>query len=89
MPLKEEFRCHSYFVEGVYCFLAMVDNMLHAFIFLAPSLQAITAGYFYHTAHLSKGGVYKTVKHQQVQVLGLRLVLTLVPKKSGRSPVMS
>uniref|UniRef100_A0A7N6FI87 Pre-mRNA-splicing factor ATP-dependent RNA helicase DHX16 n=1 Tax=Anabas testudineus TaxID=64144 RepID=A0A7N6FI87_ANATE len=26
--------------------------------------QAITAGYFYHTARLSKGG-YKTVKHQQ------------------------
>ena len=29
-------------------------------------LQAVTAGYFYHTARLSKGGVYKTVKHQQV-----------------------
>ncbi|XP_064405869.1 pre-mRNA-splicing factor ATP-dependent RNA helicase DHX16-like [Halichondria panicea] len=27
--------------------------------------KAITAGFFYHTAHLSKGGVYKTVKHQQ------------------------
>lgn len=27
-------------------------------------LQAVTAGYFYHTARLSKGG-YKTVKHQQ------------------------
>ncbi|XP_015250685.1 PREDICTED: putative pre-mRNA-splicing factor ATP-dependent RNA helicase DHX16 [Cyprinodon variegatus] len=26
--------------------------------------QAVTAGYFYHTARLSKGG-YKTVKHQQ------------------------
>ncbi|KAL0174804.1 hypothetical protein M9458_030772, partial [Cirrhinus mrigala] len=25
---------------------------------------AVTAGYFYHTARLSKGG-YKTVKHQQ------------------------
>lgn len=30
---------------------------------LSPS-QAVTAGYFYHTARLSKGG-YKTVKHQQ------------------------
>uniref|UniRef100_A0A3Q2CK27 RNA helicase n=1 Tax=Cyprinodon variegatus TaxID=28743 RepID=A0A3Q2CK27_CYPVA len=29
-----------------------------------PSLSAVTAGYFYHTARLSKGG-YKTVKHQQ------------------------
>ncbi|XP_041368249.1 pre-mRNA-splicing factor ATP-dependent RNA helicase DHX16-like [Gigantopelta aegis] len=27
--------------------------------------KAITAGYFYHTARLSKGGQYKTVKHQQ------------------------
>ncbi|MEQ2300859.1 putative pre-mRNA-splicing factor ATP-dependent RNA helicase dhx16 [Ameca splendens] len=26
--------------------------------------MAVTAGYFYHTARLSKGG-YKTVKHQQ------------------------
>ena len=29
--------------------------------------QAITAGYFYHTARLSKGGHYRTVKHNQVQ----------------------
>ena len=29
-------------------------------------LQAVTAGFFYHTARLSKGGVYKSVKHQQV-----------------------
>uniref|UniRef100_A0A7N6BIE6 Pre-mRNA-splicing factor ATP-dependent RNA helicase DHX16 n=1 Tax=Anabas testudineus TaxID=64144 RepID=A0A7N6BIE6_ANATE len=29
-----------------------------------PIRKAITAGYFYHTARLSKGG-YKTVKHQQ------------------------
>lgn len=28
-------------------------------------LQAITAGYFYHIAKLSKGGSYKTAKHQQ------------------------
>jgi pre-mRNA-splicing factor ATP-dependent RNA helicase DHX16 len=27
--------------------------------------KAVTAGYFYHTARLSKGGLYKTVKHQQ------------------------
>ncbi|KAL8597553.1 putative pre-mRNA-splicing factor ATP-dependent RNA helicase dhx16 [Nucella lapillus] len=27
--------------------------------------KAITAGYFYHTARLGKGGHYKTVKHQQ------------------------
>lgn len=31
---------------------------------LSPLSQAVTAGYFYHTARLSKGG-YKTVKHQQ------------------------
>lgn len=31
---------------------------------LLPVSQAVTAGYFYHTARLSKGG-YKTVKHQQ------------------------
>lgn len=28
--------------------------------------KAITAGYFYHVARLSKGGTYKTVKHNQV-----------------------
>ncbi|CAC5424154.1 DHX16 [Mytilus coruscus] len=27
--------------------------------------KAITAGFFYHTARLSKGGNYRTVKHQQ------------------------
>lgn len=27
--------------------------------------KAITAGFFYHTGRLSKGGVYKSVKHQQ------------------------
>lgn len=27
--------------------------------------KAITSGYFYHTARLSKGGSYKTVKNQQ------------------------
>ncbi|XP_013884176.1 pre-mRNA-splicing factor ATP-dependent RNA helicase DHX16 [Austrofundulus limnaeus] len=30
-----------------------------------PIRKAVTAGYFYHTARLSKGG-YKTVKHQQM-----------------------
>lgn len=29
------------------------------------SLQAITAGFFYHTVKLGKGGHYKTVKQQQ------------------------
>ncbi|XP_028392576.1 pre-mRNA-splicing factor ATP-dependent RNA helicase DHX16-like [Dendronephthya gigantea] len=28
--------------------------------------KAFTAGFFYHTAHLGKGGQYKTVKHQQM-----------------------
>ncbi|XP_030853107.1 pre-mRNA-splicing factor ATP-dependent RNA helicase DHX16-like [Strongylocentrotus purpuratus] len=27
--------------------------------------KAVTAGFFYHTARFSKGGNYKTVKHQQ------------------------
>ena len=27
--------------------------------------KAITAGFFYHTARLGKGGLYKTVKHSQ------------------------
>lgn len=28
--------------------------------------KAITSGYFYHIARFSKGGNYKTVKHNQV-----------------------
>ena len=32
-------------------------------------LQAITAGYFYHVARLSKGGQYKTAKHQQTVMI--------------------
>lgn len=28
--------------------------------------KAITAGYFYHIARLSKGGNYRSVKHNQV-----------------------
>lgn len=31
-----------------------------------PVRKAITAGYFYHIARLSKGGSYKTAKHNQV-----------------------
>lgn len=31
--------------------------------------KAITAGYFYHTARFSKGGHYKTVKHQQTVMM--------------------
>lgn len=43
--------------------------MLLHWLFINPCVslwpaQAVTAGYFYHTARLSKGG-YKTVKHQQ------------------------
>uniref|UniRef100_T1J1A2 RNA helicase n=1 Tax=Strigamia maritima TaxID=126957 RepID=T1J1A2_STRMM len=32
-------------------------------------LKAITAGFFYHTARLSKGGQYKTVKHNQTVLI--------------------
>ncbi|XP_069678567.1 pre-mRNA-splicing factor ATP-dependent RNA helicase DHX16 [Periplaneta americana] len=31
--------------------------------------KAITAGYFYHVARLSKGGQYKTAKHQQTVMI--------------------
>lgn len=31
--------------------------------------QAITAGFFYHTAKLGKGGQYKTVKHHQTVMI--------------------
>jgi pre-mRNA-splicing factor ATP-dependent RNA helicase DHX16 len=31
--------------------------------------KAITAGYFYHTSRLSKGGNYKTVKHNQTVMI--------------------
>ena len=30
-----------------------------------PFFKAITAGFFYHTARLDKGGNYRTVKHNQ------------------------
>ena len=31
--------------------------------------KAVTAGYFYHTSRLSKGGNYKTVKHNQTVMI--------------------
>lgn len=31
--------------------------------------KAITAGYFYHIARLSKGGNYKTIKHNQTVMI--------------------
>jgi pre-mRNA-splicing factor ATP-dependent RNA helicase DHX16 len=31
--------------------------------------KAVTAGYFYHTARMSKGGHYKTVKHNQTVMI--------------------
>lgn len=33
-----------------------------------PIRKAITAGYFYHIARISKGGNYKTIKHNQVNI---------------------
>uniref|UniRef100_A0A1Y1L3F4 RNA helicase n=1 Tax=Photinus pyralis TaxID=7054 RepID=A0A1Y1L3F4_PHOPY len=43
----------------------MVTNVTET----ADIRKAITAGYFYHIARLSKGGSYKTVKHNQVNHL--------------------
>lgn len=43
------------------CFTPDPPSVLTCLLLLP---QAVTAGYFYHTARLSKGG-YKTVKHQQ------------------------
>ncbi|PFX22231.1 putative pre-mRNA-splicing factor ATP-dependent RNA helicase DHX16 [Stylophora pistillata] len=34
-----------------------------------PIRKAITSGYFYHTARLSKSGQYRTVKHQQTVMI--------------------
>lgn len=45
-------------------FLWRTRDLGHDLAGFLPPLQAVTAGYFYHTARLSKGG-YKTVKHQQ------------------------
>lgn len=36
--------------------------------------KSITAGYFYHVARFSKGGSYKTVKHNQVLLPRLNFV---------------
>lgn len=36
--------------------------------------KAITSGYFYHIAKFSKGGHYKTVKHNQVTKLKILIV---------------
>jgi hypothetical protein len=39
---------------------------LGGFFIANPAIRkCITAGYFYHTARLSKAGNYKTVKHNQ------------------------
>ncbi|KAL0273729.1 UNVERIFIED_CONTAM: hypothetical protein PYX00_006340 [Menopon gallinae] len=46
--------------------LARVEvNLVSCPLDTIPLRKAITAGYFYHVARLSKGGGYKTVKHQQ------------------------
>lgn len=42
--------------------------------------KAITAGYFYHIARFSKGGSYKTVKHNQV-FLSLYIIFFLITKE--------
>ena len=51
---------------NVYCLIYTGEKSphLHDMVYCLI-LQAITAGFFYHTARLSKGGNYKTVKHQQ------------------------
>jgi pre-mRNA-splicing factor ATP-dependent RNA helicase DHX16 len=37
--------------------------------------KAITSGFFYHTAKFSKGGQYRTVKHQQVRNIMVDIVV--------------
>lgn len=45
--------------------------------------KAITAGFFYHTARMGKGGQYKTVKHQQtVQVKRDFRLIPIVTQRS-------
>lgn len=48
-------------------FLQLLSSNIKYKVFLVMllSFQAITAGYFYHVARLSKGGHYKTAKHNQ------------------------
>ncbi|KAK3746392.1 hypothetical protein QZH41_018203 [Actinostola sp. cb2023] len=41
--------------------------------------KAITAGFFYHTARLGKGGHYRTVKHQQVIEIDNTWLLEVAP----------
>lgn len=45
--------------------IEMVSNVSET----ANIRKAITSGYFYHVARLSKGGSYKTAKHNQVSNL--------------------
>ncbi|XP_025832794.1 pre-mRNA-splicing factor ATP-dependent RNA helicase DHX16 [Agrilus planipennis] len=49
--------------------IEMVSNPLES----ANIRKAITAGYFYHIARFSKGGSYKTVKHNQVRCFSYTL----------------
>ena len=46
------------------CVFVYYSDCLFACLFVG---QAVTAGFFYHTARLSRGGDYKTVKHPQVK----------------------
>lgn len=54
------------------CILTPVNSS--SFLYRLLDCQAITAGYFYHTARLSKSGQYRTVKHQQVMLWSLQLL---------------
>lgn len=46
-----------------------MSRIVNNFRYYSSRKQAITSGYFYHTARLSKGGNYKTVKHQQTVMI--------------------
>lgn len=39
--------------------------------------KSITAGYFYHTAKIGKGGQYRTVKSQQSVQVSLQIISSL------------
>ena len=41
------------------------------------AFQAVTAGFFYHTARFSKGGQYKTVKHQQTMMMMMMMMMMI------------
>ena len=65
---KEFVFCFTrYFPRISLCVSSMFDALLPpCFTLFTPVFQAVTAGFFYHTARLTKtGGTYKTVKHQQ------------------------